>query len=562
MRKIANLHLAQLLMQLKFTSPGKRHEFLKNAEQLLDIIEPDKQYPFDFICFKITGYHPKGLPQEVIKGGDLADDLAIFLWKLSGQVEDAADEQPEQVYTIEQVAEKMNVTTKTVNRWRRRGLLARKYTFQDGARRLAISQSSLGKFLSENQGLADKATVFSRLSDELKDSVVEQVKKLAEQGDITRQQAIKLVAENTGRGRETIRNIIEHYEKSDRRRKLFKSYLKPLDSAAAAEIYKQHKEGIAPNELAKQFKRSRSDIYRIIRRKKAKEMLTLKIDYIPSDEFLKEDAEQKILGKSISRLRKLQPPQGKKELTVGSIKNYLESLKSIPRLTREDEIDLFRKYNYLKFRAAETLKQLHPNASCGKQLSLIEKCLRHAESIKNTIIEANLAIVVNVAGKHTFAGTTLRELISDGNFSLMRAVEKFDYTKGFRLATYASWIIVKDFARKIPSDRIRSDKGGSDTLENIQKDLRVSEGIDFGAIERARNSLVQVIRNELDEREQYIILHHYGLTGSSVIKQTRTLRQIGQELNLSAERVRQLELTALQKLKQSLSIEQFELLTG
>src|SRR4030043_5171 len=98
MRKIANPHLAQLQMQLKFTSPKKRREFLRATEELLDIIEPDKQYPFDFVCFKITGYHPKGLPQELIGGRDLADDLSIFLWKLSGQVEDPVTEQAEGIY--------------------------------------------------------------------------------------------------------------------------------------------------------------------------------------------------------------------------------------------------------------------------------------------------------------------------------------------------------------------------------------------------------------------------------------------------------------------------------
>ena len=71
-----------------------------------------------------------------------------------------------------------------------------------------------------------------------------------------------------------------------------------------------------------------------------------------------------------------------------------------------------------------------------------------------------------------------------------------------------------------------------------------------------------VIKNELDEREQYIILHHYGLTGSPIIKKSKTLQEIGDELHLTRERIRQLELSALQKLKQSLSIEEFELLTG
>jgi RNA polymerase primary sigma factor len=562
MRKIANPHIAQLQMQLKFTAPKKRREFLRAAEQLLDIIEPDKQYPFDFICFKITGYHPKGLPQELINGRDLADDLSLFLWKLSGQVDDLVSEQPEEVYTIEQLAEKLSVSTKTISRWRRLGLRARKYTFDDGSKRLAVSQTSLDKFMAQNRDVADRATAYSRLDENRKSAVIALVKKLAAQGQVTRQEAIAQIAESTGRSRETIRTIIKRYERSNRQKKLFRSYLKPLDSASKSEIYKLHKQGVGVSVLAERYKRSPSGIYRIIRRKRAKELLAVKIEFVPSDEFLTADAEQTILARPVQRFCRPRPQRGKKELTVGPVKKYLESLKSIPRLTRDRETDLFRKYNYLKFRAFQAQQQLHLNRASSRLLNFIERSLQHAEAIKNTIIEANLALVVGIAGKHTTTGATLQDLISEGNFSLVRAVEKFDYTRGFRLATYASWIIAKDFARKVPAYRRRPDKGGADALDTIQRDLRVAEGIDFGAIERARHSLVQVIKNELDEREQYVILHHYGLAGSSVIKQTKTLREIGDELKLSRERVRQLELTALQKLKQSLSIEEFELLTG
>ncbi|UCC22909.1 MAG: sigma-70 family RNA polymerase sigma factor, partial [Planctomycetota bacterium] len=218
---------------------------------------------------------------------------------------------------------------------------------------------------------------------------------------------------------------------------------------------------------------------------------------------------------------------------------------------------------YLKYLACVSRAGIKPGYVRSARLTKVEDCLTKAEAIKKMIIEANLRLVVSIARKHSAGGgSNLPDLISEGNFSLMRAVEKFDYTRGFRFATYASWAIAKDYARRIPAEKARPDKAPTASLQDVQRDLRIAEAADFAAIERARQSLVQVIRDELDEREQYIILNHFGLVGPPVKKKKKTLQQIGQDLDLTKERVRQLELVALQKLRHSLSIEEFELLTG
>ena len=185
-----------------------------------------------------------------------------------------------------------------------------------------------------------------------------------------------------------------------------------------------------------------------------------------------------------------------------------------------------------------------------------------AERIKKVIIEANLRLVASIAGKHAATREAFADLIGEGNISLMRAVEKFDYTRGYRFSTYATWAIAKDFAKKIPVEARRPDRGAAGDMLHIQQDLRLGSVVDFAALERVSHSLQEVIANNLTEREQYIVRNHFALESGPIRKKPMTLKQIGAELNISSERIRQIELVALQKLRHNLSPEQFDLLTG
>jgi len=563
MQKIKNKDLAQLLLQLRFTPHQKRRKQLDAAERLFAIIEREREYPFEFVFFRITGFHHKGpAAQELIRGDQLLDDLRNFIAGLSGQVAPPAAEQSEKVYSIQELAGELGISARTLRRWRKRGLIARKFIYQDGVKRFGFLKSTVDKFLMANPDLGAKAKTSSRLTPKEKRRIIKRAAALAAKPNISRHSVIRKIAAEIGRSHETVRYTLVNYEKANPGRPLFKRPAGVTNAAQAVEIYRLFKQNGSVKDLMKRFGRGRSSIYRIIKSRRAKELLARKVEFIPSDEFLAPDARDRIKGTPLSSIA---PAVGEAidpfGLAGGSLADYLRTLKKAPVVNRECELELFRRYNYLKYLASITKAGMKPMRVSSSQLDEIEGYLAEAEDIQRTIIEANLRLVVSIARKHTRSGANLPDLISEGNVALMRAIEKFDYSRGFRFATFASWTIAKEFARRTPGRTARRDKETAASLARMRQDAREEETADLDAIERAHQSLAQVITDELDRREQYVILNRFGPIGQPIKKKTKTLGQIGEELSLSKERVRQIELLALQKLIQSLSPKEFELLT-
>ncbi len=601
MRKIKSPNLAQLLMQLRFTPEVKRRAQLEAAERLYCLVDPQKQYPYDFVCFHITGFQPKSNPEpEVIAGRDLLDDLQVFITKLSGRLALPAAEATEKVHTIEELAARFNVSTKTIDRWRKRGLLARKFLFEGAGCRLGFLESMVERFARLNPSLVASAGTFRRLTDSERQQAIRQVRSLASKSALSRHQITRQVAAKLGIAQETLRTLLQQQEKKNPDKPVFRRPLGRIRPTDAAELYRLYQQGTGIRQLMTRFDRSRATVHRIVNQRRALALLARKIEYVPSDEFLQAGAREQILGPpstlESARRQDAGETRGRDALATGVeplelvgedgtpnaarrvwegrtdaesstwgpepslLPEYLQVLKITPVLNREQEIDLFRRYNYLKYRVAQERHQLKLSKIDARLLAQLEGYLEEAEEIRKTLVEANLRLVVSIAGKHTSNDAGFLELVSKGNFALIQAVEEFDYTKGFRFSRRASLDIAKEYAKVSGRSTELTPKRAA-SLANIQRDLRGTTA-DVSAIERTRQSLAEVIREELDEREQHVILHHFGLIGSSIRKNTKTLKQIGDELGLTKERIRQIELTALQKLRQCLSSEQFELLTG
>ena len=245
----------------------------------------------------------------------------------------------------------------------------------------------------------------------------------------------------------------------------------------------------------------------------------------------------------------------KKARLPSGLPPYLASLYEVPLLGRNQEAHLFRKMNYLKYKAAQLREKLDPSQPRASLMDEIERLYEEAVAAKNQIVRANLRLVVSIAKRHVGPAENFFELVSDGNMSLMRAVDKFDYARGFKFSTYASWAIMKNFARTIPDEHRYRDRFRTCNAEMFtsSEDERTDQ-FEQESSQSQRQWQVAKILGKLDEREQKIIISRFGLQGQEPL----TLKEVGAALGVTKERIRQLEARTLSKLRKAVEDEKMD----
>ena len=272
-------------------------------------------------------------------------------------------------------------------------------------------------------------------------------------------------------------------------------------------------------------------------------VLDTRIEYVPHPSFDDPAARRAILGPM--------PESGDGEAPRrvkfhGSLHPSLANLCEVPPLSGGQEAHLFRKMNCLKFLAARLRDRIDPARPHVAELAELERFLAEALTTRNRIIEANQRLVVSIARKQVGPGEDPSEWVSDGNLALMRAVEKFDFARGNKFSTYATWSVRHSFFRIARSGLGQPRLSFTGSEDDIEADADpVAEEHEREEVQDLRRETVRRLLTRLEDRERRIIVYSYGMGGAA----KKTLKQVGLEIGVSKERVRQLETHAHDKLR-------------
>lgn len=279
---------------------------------------------------------------------------------------------------------------------------------------------------------------------------------------------------------------------------------------------------------------------------RAQRLLESEVAFISSPEFHEPGAEKRILGDSDPHME-FEQLDGDAARALREMPGHLARLCEAPLLTVEAERSLFRRMNYCKFRANAVRPKLERRNASKRWVEEGEYWLAEAEATRNRILCSNLRLPISMVKKMATSMITFDELLSEAFVSLMHAVEKFDYQRGYRFSTYA-YRAISRHAYRVIAEHTQRNSRFQPRAEWLETETPIARTEPVSESRWSRlNAAMRKLLLTLNDRERKIVECRFALGDD---REPRTFQSLADELGVSKERVRQIEKRAVEKLQQ------------
>ena len=439
--------IASLARQLKFVPVAVRDRQLAAAEELLGSIEPSKAYPLDFVTFRITGFNLPAGEDALLAGIALQHDLGLLIEDVSVTLDQRTEDRREPVLSIDDLCRTFNVTSKTLQRWRRKGLSARRFIFPDGKRRVGFRLAVVENFLSRHGPSVRRASNPTEISAGEHQAIIRYARRLAK--GCSAEEICRRIARRLDRSPLTIDATLRKHDAENPNQAVLSNAQPALREDERLIVQESLDAGESIRVAAARVRRNSGAVYAIALSARLERLTKRRVKFFDDPLYHQDDAFQSLTA--MQRQGDLAPAESAEQSRVpGELPSYLRSLYSFPLLSPAKERALFLLFNYHKFRFVTACRRLDPAKARARDIDSLEHLRKAYIDVRNRIAQANLRLVVSVASKHVRGGVTLMELVSEGNIVLLRAIEGFDTHKGNRFSTYATLALMKGFARSVP----------------------------------------------------------------------------------------------------------------
>lgn len=383
----------ELFRNLRYAPAETRRRQMDAAEELVSAIDPSLAYPEDFITFRITGYRPDS-PSEphLVPGDAVRGDLGRFVQLLSAALELTPERDGVRAIPLDEVAQRLGVSTKTIQRYRQQGLVCHHVKFDGQGSALACYEDALARFTAPRQDRIDRAAAFSRLDAQHESAIIDAARAMHAESNCSLNEAALQLAKQYGRAHETIRGLLRRYDQRAPK-PIFNEHGAITDRDKRL-IARALRFGVDAAALARRFGRTGETIARLGNRERAAMLATLELTWVDLPTFALPEADDIVLSARVLREGLDPGPWRMPALAL------LERAKRGSDAADGETIDaLIAGLHFLTRRAGRGIESLgeRPGES---ELDRIETDLRWVAAIRHRLVTAALPTALRRIEQH------------------------------------------------------------------------------------------------------------------------------------------------------------------